>query len=325
MHNDTTASRPQPDMNIARQAGKMIAHMLGDGRSVIDPNTMIWTAAAAEDLRTRIQTDPSFASDMSQWDKLELQLSNAPREVVLLAAELVFLREHPLRWILPSTRRSHVERILALLEPPADIPESMSEWLSRPSESAGFDPSTYYLGALWVHLSWASTLILHWSQLSDEERAATRSDPWQLQQAMLDSGDDRSDIRNTLQFLTHPETFEPIPSANQTKQIRDALADRIGGSRGDAPAQIDRDLLDLRSSLAEEIDGEFDFFSDGVMELWKPAEKSASAKEQSADLPEPRPRHYWLYAPGRQASKWNDFSAADIMAIGWDDLGDLSK
>ena len=61
------------------------------------------------------------------------------------------------------------------------------------------------------------------------------------------------------------------------------------------------------------------------MELWKPAEKSASAKEQSADLPEPRPRHYWLYAPGRQASKWNDFSAADIMAIGWDDLGDLSK
>src|SRR5699024_12733052 len=87
MHNDTTASRPQPDMNIARQADKMIAHMLGDGRSVIDPNTMIWTAAAAEDLRTRIETDPSFASDMSQWDKLELQLSGAPREVVLLRSE----------------------------------------------------------------------------------------------------------------------------------------------------------------------------------------------------------------------------------------------
>ena len=325
MHNDTTASRPQPDMNIARQADKMIAHMLGDGRSVIDPNTMIWTAAAAEDLRTRIETDPSFASDMSQWDKLELQLSGAPREVVLLAAELVFLREHPLRWILPSTRRSHVERILALLEPPADIPESMSEWLSRPSESAGFDPSTYYLGALWVHLSWASTLILHWSQLSDEERAATRSDPWQLQQAMLDSGDDRSDIRNTLQFLTHPETFEPIPSANQKKQIRDALSDRIGGAAGDAPVQIDRDLLDLRSSLAKEVDGEFDFFSDGVMELWKPPHETASAKEPSADLPEPRPRHYWLYAPGRQASKWDEFSAVGIMAIGWDDLGDLSK
>src|SRR5699024_1558810 len=211
------------------------------------------------------------------------------------------------------------------LEPRVDIPEKMSEWLSRPSESAGFDPSTYYLGALWVHLSWVSTFIIHWSQLSDDDRTAARSDPWQLQQAMLDSGDYRCDIRNTFQLLTHPETFEPIPSANQNKQIRDALSDRIGGAAGDAPVQIDRDLLDLRSSLAKEVDGEFDFFSDGVMELWKPPHETASAKEQSADLPEPRPRHYWLYAPGRQASKWNDFSAADIMAIGWDDLGDLSK
>jgi 5-methylcytosine-specific restriction protein B len=325
MHIDFVASRPQPDMDIAHQAEEVLAHMLGDGRSVIDPNTRIWTAAAAEDLRTRIETDPNFASDMSQWDKLEVQLNGAPREVVLLAAELVFLREHPLRWILPSTRRSHVERILAILEPPAVIPESMSQWLSRPSESAGFDPSTYYLGALWVHLSWASTFIIHWSQLPDDERATARSDPWQLQQTMLGSGDDRSDIRNTFQFLAHPETFEPIPSANQKKQIRDALADRIGGSTGDAPAQIDRDLLDLRSSLAEEVDGEFDFFSDGVKELWKPAEEAASGKELTADLPDPRPRRYWLYAPGRQASKWDDFSAADIMAIGWDDLGDLSK
>src|SRR5699024_3596239 len=89
-------------------------------------------------------------------------------------------------------------------------------------EFAGFDPSTYYLGALWVHLSWASTFIIHWSQLPDDERATARSDPWQLQQTMLDSGDDRSDIRNTFQFLAYPETFEPIPSANQKKQIRDA-------------------------------------------------------------------------------------------------------
>lgn len=135
-------------MNIAHQAGEVIAHMLSDGRSIIDPTVEIWTAAAAEDLRTRVEADPSFARDMSQWDKPEVQLSGAPREVVLLAAELVFLREHPLSWILPSTRRSHVGGILALLEPSADVPESMSEWLSQPSESAGFEPSTYYLGAL---------------------------------------------------------------------------------------------------------------------------------------------------------------------------------
>ncbi len=34
------ASRPSPDMKMAREAGEVITHMLGDGRSVIDPN---WT------------------------------------------------------------------------------------------------------------------------------------------------------------------------------------------------------------------------------------------------------------------------------------------
>src|SRR5699024_7296368 len=114
MHNDTVASRPEPDMDIARQAGELIAHMLGDGRSVIDPNTKIWTAAAAEDLRARIETDPSFASDMSQWDKLEVQLSGAPHEVVLLAAELLFLRKHPLRGVQPSTSRNHADPALEI-------------------------------------------------------------------------------------------------------------------------------------------------------------------------------------------------------------------
>ncbi|SMY04579.1 MULTISPECIES: AAA family ATPase [Brevibacterium] len=325
MHTDIAASRPQPDMNIAHQAGEVLAHMLSEGRSIIDPSMKIWTAAAAEELRERIETDPSFASDMSQWDKLEVQLSGAPREVVLLAAELVFLREHALRWILPSTRRAHVERVLAQLEPPMEIPEPMSEWLARASKTAGFEPSTYYLGALWIHLSWMSTFIIHWNELSGDDRAAARSDPWQLQQVMLNSGEDRSDMRNTLQFLAHPEIFEPIPSTNQKKQIRDCLAHRIGGSTGDSSAQLDRDLLSIRESLSKEIDGTFDFWSEGIEELWNPPQSAvAQAGDESADLAEPRLRHYWLYAPGPRASEWDEFSSAGIMAIGWDDLGDLS-
>ena len=34
---------------------------------------------------------------------------------------------------------------------------------------------------------------------------------------------------------------------------------------------------------------------------------------------------YWLFAPGRIASKWEEFYNLGIMAIGWDELGDLSK
>ena len=36
-------------------------------------------------------------------------------------------------------------------------------------------------------------------------------------------------------------------------------------------------------------------------------------------------KRYWLYSPGEQASKWEEFYNEDIMAIGWDKLGDLEN
>lgn len=33
--------------------------------------------------------------------------------------------------------------------------------------------------------------------------------------------------------------------------------------------------------------------------------------------------HYWLYAPGEKASKWDDFYERGVMGLGWHELGDL--
>lgn len=324
MDNDTIASRRPDDLEIAHRAKDIINHMLGDGLSVIDPTAQIWNAAAAEDLRARIEDNPILGGDKGQWDKLDVQLNGASREVVLLAAELVFLREFVLNGIRPSTKREHIERVLEHLEPAPNIPELMADGLSHPSPAAGIDPTTDYLSSLWLHLIWASTFVVHWNGLSNEERAAARSDPWQLQQVMLDTGNDRSDIRNTFQFLACPDTFEPIPSANRKREIRDALAGMIGGAGGYAPADIDRDILAIRSSLAEDINAEFDFWSDGVKELWKPARTTAASKGETADIAEPRQRHYWLYSPGSRASEWEEFSAAGIMAIDDNNIDDLA-
>lgn len=319
------ASRPIPDMQVAREAGEVIAHMLGDGRSTIDPNTTIWTADAAEALRGRIGDNPIVGADQGQWDKLDLQLQDAPRAVVLLAAELVFLREHALRSALPDTRRAHVERVLSHLDVAARVPESMATWLARPAGSAGFEPGSWYNGALWRHIIWASTFVRHWSSIPEADREVARTDPWALQQLMLGSGQDRSDIRNALQFLARPDDFEPIASAGMKSKIRAALADRIGGSTGDDPASVDRDLLAIRAALASEIGGPFHFWSPGVAELWDPSDiHTVTQVSDSIDLNEPRSRHYWLYSPGARASEWAEFSANSIMALGWDDLDDLS-
>ena len=36
-------------------------------------------------------------------------------------------------------------------------------------------------------------------------------------------------------------------------------------------------------------------------------------------------KRYWLYSPGKQAVKWEEFYNEGIMAIGWDELGDLKN
>lgn len=330
-HSETTVgtaiyeSRPTPELEIAHEVSELVSHMLGNGRSVIDPRTTIWTAEAAEDLRARIGDNPIIGTDQGQWEKLDEQLEGASREVVLLAAELVFLREHPLRSTLPETRTEHVRRVLAHLSTPLTIPEPMSTWLTRPSGTAGFESGSWYNGALWRHLIWAATFVRHWNHISDSERDAARTDPWELQRVMLASGDDRSDIRNALQFLARPDTFEPISSAAMKTRIRDGLADRIGGSTGNTPISIDRDLFAIRGVLADDLKHPFHFWTSGVAELWDASRvESNSTDVEVASLPEPRTRHYWLYAPGPQASEWAEFSSDGIMAIGWDELDDLA-
>ena len=36
-------------------------------------------------------------------------------------------------------------------------------------------------------------------------------------------------------------------------------------------------------------------------------------------------KRYWIYAPGENARKWDEFYSSNIMGIGWDELGDLTQ
>lgn len=321
-HDSVAASQLLEDTQLAEVIAPMISHMLGDRRSLIDPTTEIWTAEVAEDLRVRVEDNPIEGTAQTQWEKLQVQLEGAPTETILLAAELVYLREHPVRTARPSTRRQHVELVLRLLPTPIETPEPMNSWLDRPSGGGGFLPGQGY-HYFWRQIIWLCNFVIAWNRLPDAERESARENPWKLQQVMLDSGKDRSDIRNALQFLARPDAFEPIAKAGTKEEIRSRLSARIGGPSGDGAVAVDRDLYAIRASLVDEIEGDFGFWTSGVKELWEPTETPPTKAETSA-VSEPRSRHYWLYSPGPQASKWQEFSAEGIMAIGWDDLDDLS-
>lgn len=316
-------SRPAAFTAIAHEVSDVFTHMLGDGRSIIDPETIIWTAEAAEELRARVEDNPIEGSAQGQWEKLDLQLEGAPREVVLLAAELVFLREHGIRNLTPKRRSAHVERVLAHLEPDAVVPERMAEWLGRSTGSAGAKVGQGYFGRMWRHIIWGSTFVRYWTSIPELAREAARADPWELQRVMLASGEDEADFRNVMQFLARPDVFELITAADMKKRVRDGLADRIGGASGSSPDRIDHDLLAIRLELAREAKEPFNFWDPWVRALWDPT--SAADDEEATSLTEPRERHYWMYSPGAKASEWGEFSSAGIMAIGWDELGDVAE
>lgn len=310
------SSRIQEDLDIAYQVAPIIDHMLGDGYSVLDPEVVIWDPAVAEELRRRIEDEPIEGTDLTQWQKLQAQLEGADRAVVLLAAELVFLREHPVRTAL---RRQHVDLVLDLTSPVPALPDWMSRSLERPSGEAGFRGGQGYNGNLWRHLIWCARFIQAWRSQPEDRRKTIRNDPWAVQDIMLSFSEQDWGIRNALQALAFPEVFELISSTGTKVRIQKALANRIGGLSGKDPQSIDRDLLTIRNSIAEDVEGPFSFWTPGVEELWGPT------KSVEPPVIEPRPRNYWTYAPGVGASEWDSFSEEGIMAIAWDEVGDISQ
>ncbi len=76
---------------------------------------------------------------------------------------------------------------------------------------------------------------------------------------------------------------------------------------------------DCRNFLKET--GKFNNFVEVAVEAWlyKPESMPLSMPPQA----NPKKR-YWLFAPGPNAQKWDEFRELGIMAIGWDEIGDVS-
>ena len=61
--------------------------------------------------------------------------------------------------------------------------------------------------------------------------------------------------------------------------------------------------------------------------LWAITPGHAEDVDDGADVEQAgaKSRRYWAYAPGRGADRWDEFYEAGILAIGWNEAGDLSQ
>ncbi len=58
--------------------------------------------------------------------------------------------------------------------------------------------------------------------------------------------------------------------------------------------------------------------------IGQPSDNDESEKGNN-EIDDERSVHYWLYSPGTNAEYWDEFFNANIMAIGWEEIGDLSE
>jgi 5-methylcytosine-specific restriction protein B len=112
--------------------------------------------------------------------------------------------------------------------------------------------------------------------------------------------------------------------------------ERLGGTQTRVLIRVDEQLEEplLRTAIAAEPRLKdlriLRFANYGTFKV--PAHDANGLLEMIDDLEQTAPaaigdlrRRVWLYAPGGNAEFWDEFYEAGIMAIGWDELGDLSQ
>ena len=159
--------------------------------------------------------------------------------------------------------------------------------------------------------------------LSGESESALPLDDYPLLQGM-------AMVLTKYLSLYFPQKYLTIGSINVLRNIMDAL----GYSYDDSMrchqinyalnAHLKREFPELRDEDGAFLGGLAWKYING--EEIKAHKSNNPEGEKGAGLADEDVRtvHYWMYAPGEGATKWDEFYNAGIMAIGWDEIGDLS-
>jgi hypothetical protein len=125
------------------------------------------------------------------------------------------------------------------------------------------------------HLAWLNEYLIHWQELPQAEQKELLSDPWRFAQdvhAVKFSGGAYQPMQEAWLYIAFPDSFEDISSRKHKQRIRDGFHERLtNGSSGN----IDKDLLEIRKSLASQYGEGFYFYRSPILEQWERANFTA--------------------------------------------------
>lgn len=250
---------------ILGAADLFIARGLNDGESVFAPGRAVWTKDVADELMRRF-----VGSDGTDGEgflgKVAVQLRDASDNARLLMAELVALQLLPasIGTIGEKAKRERVSFVLNLMEHPVSIPAEVD----RAFSAGSFSPGTRMASALGAALSILVAFVAAWTRLDAEERDELLVDPWAMRDFVHSIPGERfPSQRNSLLYLSHPETYVSIVSDVHKAAIRTAF---IGETGGVESGDIDRDLLAITLALQVKNGGPVAYYEEPLKSVWKP-------------------------------------------------------
>lgn len=311
--------------------------LLRDGSLFSD--RQLWTPANFEELdRHYVQNLDYGEGDF--FSKLEAQLEAAAPEAKQLAAEMfwaLYLIVHE-SFISAKTKRYQIRKVWEWSGEP--LPED--HWALGEVLAQGVaNPGTAYNTHRWRELRFFVTAMKDWKVFDRDRRKEFLDDPWQfarwLEKREYAAG---RQFRHVLLFLLFPEHFERMATASHKRKVvrnfREQWNEDPEEFDYDDRVALDREVLRIRERLEEKYGNEeVDFYEPPVVSEWRPDADDDSDGDGPALVPEEEARRWyrdqfgdartWLMSTGEGRRMWSEFLDGDIVAIGWDFLGDLTE
>lgn len=326
--------RPSPDHPVLCAAAHWRDRCLRKDKSVFTEKSL-WTSENVGYL-VRYFAENLDEGEGSFFEKLDRQLAAAPGSAKQLAAEMLWVMYlFPVPGSMqPGTKRQQIRRVWEWSgEPLPDAPRELNEALD---EGVG-NPGTAFPTLRWKEFLFFVRMMEAWKRLSASQREDRIADPWNLAKWLEEQDETRTrQLRNILLYLLFPDHFEPFASASQKRIIVRAFANKFGEDLAAINDKdriaVDRQIIGIRERLQQEgAASDFDFHDEPYLRVWRPKSEVDDSSLPSLKESEQWYRkkfgeaRVWALAAGAGARFWDEFQENGIIAIGWDELGDLQE
>jgi 5-methylcytosine-specific restriction protein B len=243
---------------------------LRSGDSTFEPGLPAWSATAVAELRRCFVEKPDQGGD-DFLTKLQRQLSDAPDEAIVLAAELLYLNMLPLheRQIGRPAKRHILTKVLSWVKTGSpEVPQGLDDAM------AGFiNGGMAFLSLRWAQLQFLILLVGRLLQTDPSTRESLLTQPREFQRLCNQVTDDMGNqkARAQVQILLHllfPNDFIDSASVDHKKQMRDAFASRYL-PKDKQSGGLDRELIEIRKAMEVEHGSPIEFYAQPWEGQWR--------------------------------------------------------